>query len=394
MSETEPLVADSASHRPPVVLQVLPALQTGGVERSAVDVAKALVEAGWGAVVASHGGQLVREIERAGATHVTLPVHSKNPLVMRRNVSALVDLARRCNADLIHARSRAPAWSARAAARRLGIPFVTTVHGTYNESNPLKKYYNSIMARGDRVIANSQYTAGEVLRKYKVDPARLIAIPRGVDVARIDPAAVSQERIIRLAQAGSLPDGVPVVMLPGRLTRWKGQHVLIEAAGRLAGTLGRDGFVCLLVGDEQGRTAYREELESLIVRHKVEGMVRLVGHCRDMAAAYMLADVVVSASTDAEAFGRVAAEAQAMGRPVVATDHGGSRETVLPGQTGWLVPPGDAVALALALERALSLDAGQRAQLAAAARENVLAHFTVGQMCAATLAVYADVLGL
>jgi len=394
MSETESLVADSSAGRPPVVLQVLPALETGGVERSAVDVAKALVEAGWGCIIASRGGQLVREVERAGATHVTLPVHSKNPLVMRRNVAALADLARRCNADIIHARSRAPAWSARAAARRLGVPFVTTVHGTYNEGNPLKKFYNSIMARGDRVIANSHYTAGEVLRKYKVDPARLVAIPRGVDVARIDPAAVTQERIIRLAQSWALPDGVPVVMLPGRLTRWKGQHVLIEAAGRLAVSHGRDSFVCLLVGDEQGRTAYRDELEKLIVRHKVEGTVRLVGHCRDMAAAYMLADVVVSASTDPEAFGRVATEAQAMGRPVVATDHGGARETVLPERTGWLVPPRDSVALALAVERALSLDAGQRAVLAAAARENVLTNFTVERMCAATLAVYADVLGL
>jgi glycosyltransferase involved in cell wall biosynthesis len=375
-------------------MQVLPALETGGVERSAVDVAGALVQAGWVAIVVSRGGQMVREVERAGALHVTLPVHSKNPFVMRRNVDALVRLARQHNVDIIHARSRAPAWSGRAAATRLGIKFVTTVHGAYSAGNPLKRYYNGIMARGDRVIANSHFTAAEVQRDYRVDPPRLVAIPRGVDVSRIDPAAVTQERMVRLTQAWALPDGVPVVMLPGRLTRWKGQHVLIDAVAKLAERHGRDSLVCLLVGDDQGRTAYSEELARAIAQRGIAGTVRLVGHCRDMAAAYMLADVVVSASTDPEAFGRIAVEAQAMGRPVIATDHGGARETILPGETGWLVPPGNAAALADALEVALSLDAGQRATLAAAARANVLDKYTVEHMCAATLNVYAEVLGL
>ena len=194
--------------------------------------------------------------------------------------------------------------------------------------------------------------------------------------------------MIQLSQQWRLPDGLPVVLLPGRLTRWKGQTVLIEALARLQ----RDDFVALLVGDEQGRHGYRDELMELIQKRGLGAVVRLVGECRDMPAAYMLADVVVSASTDPEAFGRVAAEAQAMGRPVIATDHGGARETVLPGETGWLVPPGDAGALAGALAEALALEAPTRAAVAEVARAHILANFTVERMCEATLGVYAEIL--
>ncbi len=376
------------------MLQVLPALETGGVERSAVDVAKALVAAGWRAVVVSRGGPMVRELERVGAKHIVLPVHSKNPWVMRRNVGALLKIIRDERIDLVHARSRAPAWSARTAARRANLPFVTTFHGTYNAGNPLKHWYNSIMAKGDRVIANSHFTAQHVLHVYRADASRIVPIPRGVDVQRMDPATVSADRMVRLSTEWHLPDGVPVVMLPGRLTRWKGQRVLIDAVARIVVERGREALVCLLVGDDQGRESYRAELDAAIRRQGLDGVVRLVGHCRDMAAAYMLADVVVSASTDPEAFGRIAAEAQAMGRPIIATDHGAATETVLQGRTGWLVPPGDSAALADALETALSIDAAGRAELAATARAHIVENFTVERMCDATLAVYADLLGL
>jgi glycosyltransferase involved in cell wall biosynthesis len=399
MSDAVP-IADSHAPvdtvRPPAVLQVLPALETGGVERSAVDVARALAQAGWQSVVASRGGPMVREIERAGATHITLPLHSKNPFRMWQNINALVELIGRFNIDLVHARSRAPAWSARAAAQRTGRHFVTTVHGTYNAGNFLKRRYNAIMVRGERIIANSAFTARHVIDAYGADPARVVAIPRGIDVARIDPATVTADRMVRLSTEWRLPDGAHVVMLPGRLTRWKGQAVLVQAIERLvaSGSPAGANLVCLLVGDDQGRTSYRDEIETMIARRGLTGIVRVVGHCRDMAAAYMLADVVVSASTDPEAFGRVAAEAQAMGRPVIATDHGATRETVLPGVTGWLVPPGDPDALAGAIDAALSLDEGERQALAQAARTHIVRNFTVEGMCAATLDVYADVLGI
>jgi glycosyltransferase involved in cell wall biosynthesis len=372
------------------VLQVLPALGAGGVERGTIDVAAALTAAGWRAVVVSSGGPLVREVERAGATHLSLPVESKNPLVMRANIDRLAEVIRAHDIDIVHARSRAPAWSARGAAARCGVHFVTTFHGTYNAGNPLKKTYNAIMTKGERVIAISDFIGEHVVAEYGAERGRVVVIPRGIDLATFDRAAVSAERMIRLAQTWRLDDGVPVVMLPGRLTEWKGQSVMIEAVARL----GRHDIRCILVGDDQGRAGYKKRLEEEIARHGLEHVVHIVGHCNDMPAAYMLADVVVSASTDPEAFGRVAAEAQALGRLVVATDHGASRETVIDNVTGWLVAPGDAQALAEGLR--LALAAGPEAREAMTARGIAHAHknFAKERMCAQTLAVYEEVLTL
>jgi glycosyltransferase involved in cell wall biosynthesis len=386
-NEVKPVAAPNLS-RAPTVLQVLPALGAGGVERGTIDIAAALTAADWRAVVVSSGGPLVREVERAGAIHIVLPVESKNPLVMRANIDRLAEVIRAHNVDIVHARSRAPSWSARAAAARCGAHFVTTFHGTYNAGNPLKRAYNAIMTRGERVIAISEFIGAHVVDDYGADPARVVVIPRGIDLGVFDRAAVSAERMIRLAQTWRLDDGVPVVMLPGRLTEWKGQAVLIEAIARL----GRHDIRCILVGDDQGRTGYRKRLEEEIARHGLELIVHMVGHCNDMPAAYMLADVVVSASTDPEAFGRVAAEAQALGRLVVATDHGASRETVIDNVTGWLVAPGDAQALAEGLR--LALAAGPEAREAMTARG--IAHarksFAKERMCAQTLSVYEEVL--
>ena len=372
----------------PTVLQVVPSLVTGGVERGTVDVAAALVRCGWRAIVASSGGPMTHELERTGAKHVELPVQSKNPLVMRRNVDRLVALIESENVDIVHARSRAPAHSALAACRRTRARFVTTFHGTYNLGVPLKRWYNSIMTKGDRVIAISDFIARHVVDNYGTDAGRIRMIHRGIDVDLFDPSQVSAERVIQLSRQWRLPDGIPVVMLPGRLTRWKGQAVLIEALAKL----GHRNVRCLLVGDDQGRDAYRQELEDLIRRHQLESVVHIVGGCRDMPAAYMLADVVVSASTDPEAFGRVMVEAQALGRPVIGSDHGASRELIREGETGWLFPPGDADALARRLATALSLDSEARQWLADAAIENARTRFSKWRMCQATLDVYRELL--
>lgn len=380
---------EESSTAVPRILQVLPELETGGVERTAVDIAAAIQAAGWRAYVASAGGPLVHEITRVGAVHVDIPLASKNLFRMRANTTRLVDLIEAEGIDLVHARSRAPAWSARAAARRTGRPFVTTYHGIYNETNGLKRAYNAIMAKGDRVIANSNYTASVIQQRYGTPEEVLVTIPRGIDLTRYDPAAVSAERIIQLAQRWRLPDGQPVVMLPGRLTRWKGQAVLLRALAEL----GRRDLVCLLIGADQGRSRYRAELEDLIQSFDLGGVARIVDHCNDMPAAYMLADVIVSASTDPEAFGRVAVEAQAMGRPVIATDHGGGAETVIPGRTGWLTPPGDASALAAALGQAIDLESGGRDMMAAAGRSRAIEEYSLDVMCARTLEVYWDLLG-
>jgi len=385
-----PASASSSAGRPPVVLQVLPGLVTGGVERGTVDVAAAVAAAGWSSLVASSGGPMVRELERAGARHIVLPLDSKNPFTMRANIERLQRLMAEAGVDIVHARSRAPAWSALFAARRHGARFVTTFHGAYNIANPAKRWYNSVMARGDRVIAASQFIVEHVARQYGADPTLIRHIPRGIDFDRFDPARVSAERQMKLARDWRLPDGVPVVMLPGRLTRWKGQEVLIEAIA----LRGKKDLRCLLVGSDQGRGGYRKELEQRIARHGLETVVHIIDQCNDMPAALKLADLVVSASTDPEAFGRVAVEAQAMGKPVVATAHGGSRETVLDGETGWLVPPGDPQVLAAAIDAALALTEAQRRAIAEHAIAFVREHFNKGLMCARTLEVYREVLGL
>jgi glycosyltransferase involved in cell wall biosynthesis len=380
--------AGKAAQGRPVVLQVLPALVTGGAERGAIDVAAALHQAGGTPLVASAGGPMARELERWRIPHFTLPLDSKNPLVMRRNVDRLSRIIREHNVDIVHARSRAPAWSALGAARRTGVPFMTTFHAPYNFSGKLKRFYNSVMAKGDRVIAISEFIRDHILASYEIDPARIRVIHRGIDINNFSPDRVSPERVIQLAKAWRLPDDHQVIMLPGRLTRWKGQTVLIDALAKL----GRRDVLCLMVGSDQGRTGYRQELEEQTKRLGLESVVRLVDHCNDMPAAYMLADVVVSASSDPEAFGRVIVEAQAMGRPVIVTNHGAVRETVIAGETAWAVPPNDADALAEALADALGLDADQRAILSERAMNYVNARFTRDRMCSDTLAVYDELL--
>ncbi|MBK8908426.1 MAG: glycosyltransferase family 4 protein [Rhodospirillales bacterium] len=374
----------------PTILQVLPALGAqGGVERGCVDVAAAIVRAGGRAIVASAGGPLTPVLEASGARHERLPLESKNPAAMAANAWRLAALVRRHGVDVVHARSRAPAWSAWVAARRSGCPFVTTFHGTYGAGNPMKRRYNSIMTRGRPVIAISRFIAAHIQSVYGLSERHIRIIHRGADIGAFAPERVSPERVAALAARWGLRDGAPLVLLPGRLSRWKGQAVLIEAMARV----GRRDVRTVILGDHQGRVDYHRELQDLIVRHGLGEQVLIIGHCDDMPAAYRLADVVVSASIEPEAFGRVAVEAQALGRPVIATDHGGARETVIEGETGWLTPPGDAAALAAALERALALGGHERARMAETAIAHVRANFTNDVMCRKTLAIYREAAG-
>jgi glycosyltransferase involved in cell wall biosynthesis len=371
-----------------VVLQVLPALETGGVERGTVEMVQAIVAAGGTALVASAGGRMVAEVERAGGRHVGLKLLTKDPLNIWLNAGPLARLIRHEGVSLVHARSRAPAWSAWLASRRTGVPFVTTWHGVYGEEFPGKHSYNQVMARGDRVIAISHFVADKIATRYRVNPAHLRVIYRGVDAAVFDPARAVGDRVHKRAQLWRLPPGAPVVMLPARLTRWKGAELLLDALALLPA---KDVYA-VLVGGDQGRHRYAASLVARADRLGLGGRVRFAGHCDDMPAALMLADVVVSASLKPEPFGRAVIEAQAMGRPVVVSDHGGAAETVQPGLTGWRVTPGDAAALAEALHDALSLDAAARAALAERARDSVLTYFTTASMQQATLAVYRELL--
>ncbi|HEX5326316.1 MAG TPA: glycosyltransferase family 4 protein [Acetobacteraceae bacterium] len=375
---------------PPVILQVLPSLVTGGVERGTLEITEAVAAAGWTALVASAGGPLVAAIKRAGGRHIALPLDTRNPMAILRNAGRLARLITDAGADIVHARSRAPAWSAWLAARRTGAHFVTTYHGAYGEDLPLKRHYNAVMARGQIVIAASGFVAGLIGMRHGTDPARIRIIPRGVDPVVFDTTAVTAERRARLAASWALPPGRPVIMLPARLTGWKGQTVLLDAAARLSAR----GAIIVLVGSDQGRTRTSAALRQQAARLGIADRLRMPGHCSDMPAALSLADVVVHASTAPEAFGRVVIEAQAMGRPVIAADLGGPVETVEHGVTGWRVPPGDPAALAAAIEHVLALPPAERIAIGARARTAVLARCTTRAMQAATLEAYREVLGL
>ncbi len=368
------------------ILQVLPRLQSGGVERGTVEIAQAIARAGGIPLVASAGGRMVGSVERAGGRHVALPLAGKSPAVIWRNAGRLETVIRTNSVALIHARSRAPAWSAYWAARRAGVRFVTTYHAPYSEGVPGKRRYNGIMARGERVIAISHYIAGLLTARHEVDPAIVRVIPRGVDPVLFDPGRVPPDRIARLVRSWRLPDDAAVVMLPARLSRWKGQRIVIEAMARLQDRTA----VCVLLGE--GRPGYVKELTGLAHRLGVAERLRLVGHVDDVPAALMLATVAVSASTQPEGFGRAVIEAQAMGCAVVATDHGGAAETVEDLVTGWRVPPGDPAALAAVLDRALSMAPEHRLALGERSRASVLANFTVQRMQEATLGVYRELL--
>lgn len=373
---------------PPVILQVLPALGTGGVERGTVDVARAIVEAGGTALVAARDGRLVEELRSAGALHLDLPVDTKNPIAMARNVARLQAIIRSHGVDLLHARSRAPAWSAYAATRRARIPFVTTFHGLYGSEGILKRRYNGIMTRGDRVIAVSRFVADHVRRVYRADTSRIRVIPRGVDLEVFDPAAVAPDRVVALRRAWDVPDDRRILLLPGRLTEWKGQMALLAAAARLA----REDVCIVLAGPASQRGDFRRRLVAKADALDLSAGLRITGDVHDMPAAYAAADVVVSASTSPEAFGRVMAEALAMRRPVVAFDHGAAPEVVEHGRTGWLVPPGDIPALARAITDALDLDPFRRRAMGEAGRSRISAHFGKDAMAARTLGVYEELL--
>ena len=372
----------------PVVLQIIPVLCPGGAEQGCLDIAAELTRAGARSIVVSRGGSRVPELARAGAIHIDLPVDSKNPLTMWKNVKRIRKLIRQYDVDIVHARSRAPAWSAWRACQGTQAKFMTTCHAPYKTQTGIKRFYNSSIARGERVIAVSRFVGNYLKSNFGIDDKTIRVVHRGIALDKFHPTAVSAERMIKISREWRLPDGANVVMMPGRITRLKGHHVLIDAIAQLK----RNDVFCVLIGSDQGRVEYRQELENEIRSRKLEGHVRIVDHCTDMPAAYMLAAVVVCASTEPEGFGRVPVEAQAMGRPIVATDHGGVRETIQRGETGWLIPPGDSTAMARAIGEALSLNATQRAVLATRAMAHIAANFTRERMAYDTLNVYVELL--
>jgi glycosyltransferase involved in cell wall biosynthesis len=383
-------MATRSSITKPVIVQILPALNRGGVERGTVEVADAIVKNGWKSVVISNGGLLTSQLKRVGATVYEVPVHRKNPFLWgsaRRQVKRILQQE---GADIVHVRSRAPAWIALPAANSLGIATVSTVHSKFAPANIFKKIYNGKMLKADRVIAISHFVENEIFTHYGKSGVaeKLSVIHRGVDLGMFDPKAVNQQRIIAEADRLGLPDDKSIIMLPARATSWKGHEILIQALAQLSD---KDAILMLL-GIEDGPPAFAEKLRTMAVRYGLGGRVRIGAGSRDMPAALMLADVVAMPSIKPEPFGRVAIEALAMGRPVVAFRHGGAVESIDEGRTGWLADPLSVDSLAEALQTALSLTPRKRRALAKDARQQMTDQFSKDMMCERTLAVYKSLL--
>lgn len=389
----------------PVILQVLPELGAGGAPQTAIDIASAVQDAGGTALVACNGGFREQDLREVGGTMIHQPMHTKNPYGTLANILRLVQLIDMYQVDLVHARSRAPAWSALAAARIAGKPFLTTYHGTYSGQSRLKMFYNSVMVRGDAVIANSHFIAGHIAKSHGVPLPEIDVIPRGIDMTWFDPHGVNSARVEKLRRAWNVqamagPQGASsrrVILMPGRLTAWKGHAVFLDALARLKAMEGQRAadWTAVIAGDDQGRDGYVRDLKQSVAERGLQKRVIFHGHCRDMPAAYLASDLVMCPSIQPEAFGRVPVEAQAMGRPVIASDHGGAAETVLVdggdgrGQaTGWRVEPGNALDLAQAMAAALGLDKAAWDAMGERGRAHVRVPYALSTMKASTLAVY------
>ncbi len=380
------------------ILQIVPDLQSGGAERATIDMAEAIAQAGGRCLVASRGGRMVSELQSKGGVWLPFPAATKNPFAMALNSVRLARVIRDEGVDIVHARSRAPAWVAWYATRQAGARLVTTYHSAYYGASPIKLRYNAIMAAGDRVIAISEFAAQRIRRLHPEAADRVVVIPRGADLRHFSPESVSPARVERLRAQWEVAAHERLVLLPARLATRKGHAVAIEAARRLAEE-GATDIRILFVGDPHS-DSFRRALEAQIARAGVESFVQIVGHCDDMPAAYLAAAVIIAPSTEPEAFGRVAIEAQAMGAPVIVSDIGASPEIVrAPPQTpphqatGWRVPPGDGARLSEAIREALAMTASARDAMTLRARDNVQSRFSVEQMQHATLEVYRGLVG-
>lgn len=384
------------------ILQVIPTLNTGGAELSTIEITAALTQAGARALVLTEGGRLEKDIIEAGGEIIRHPVATKNPFKIYRNASFIEKLIKTENINLVHARSRAPAWSAWMAARRTSTPFVTTYHGAYGNKEPFKNQYNRIMASGDITIANSEYTANLVREQHSPEESKLRVIHRGVDTDLFKRSNISEDRKSALMKQWEIQPGQKIILQTARLTGWKGQSVLIKAIAILKNKNPEllNDHVVILAGDDQGRNDYKQRLIALIKENNLTDIVRLPGHCADIAAALSISHLSVVASTAPEAFGRAAIEAQAMECPVIVTNIGAAVETVLSTPdvlekqtTGWRIPPDNPEKLAEAIEYALQMDGRNRENLIARARHHVATNFSLELMRKKTLVIYDELIG-
>ncbi|MEK6733754.1 MAG: glycosyltransferase family 4 protein [Pseudomonadota bacterium] len=374
--------------RKPGILQVLPALMSGGVERCVLDTAEGLSKAGFRSFVVSSGGKLVTQLYQHGSRHFDLPMHSKNPFTIIQNIFALKKLIKYHDIDIIHAQSRAPAWSAYYAAKLASCHFVTTIHGAHSISGSLKRFYNSVMTKGEQVVAVSEFIGEYAKQNYEFDHSKLNIIHCGTNVDKFDYNKIDQKRMVEIAKNLRIPTDKPIIMLPGRLTRSKGHLFLLEAIK----VLPKNSVTCLFVGDENGHLNYREELQRKINEYGLENNVIITSNVADMPAIYALSDIITCVSTKPEAFGLVSIEAQAMGRMVIVSNLGGIRETIIPNETGWLVEPNNVEDLVNKIKFILKLPLKTRLECAYKAREHVLQNFSLESMWRKGVNMYNKIL--
>ena len=375
-----------AAGKKPVIMQILPALNTGGVEQGVVDLNSEIIRAGGKSIVISNGGAREKEISAAGGIHIKLPVHSKNPIVIFANIKKLRSVIQEYNVDIVHACSRAPAWSAFYAVNETRAKFVTSCHSAHKISGRIKRAYNSSIAKGERIIAVSEYLAEYLRANYKIKSENLRVIHRGISLEKFNRNFVTASQIDAAKKTFQIPAGFKILVLPARLTRSKGHQFTLEALRKLT----RRDFICLFLTSNTGTLSFRNELEEDIRKSGLGNLIRISSY--DMPIAYAMADVVLSPTVIPEGFGRVPVEAQAMGVPVITTNHGGVMETVKEGVTGWLVSPTDSEEFAQAIDNALSISPELRKKMADAAQKNVLDNFTTEKMGKLSVDVYAELL--
>ena len=377
------------------VLQVIPKLGYGGAETGCFDIAHYLPENNCKSFIVTSGGELLKFVDKKKVKVIKLPVNSKNPLLILINAIILIGIILINNISIVHARSRAPAWSCLLATKLTGRKFVTTFHGTYNFKNNLKKFYNSIMTRSDLIIAGSNFIFSHIKKnysKYLNDKKKLLVIFRGINVDYFDPTTKFESDEKKLLMKWNIEKDKKIILLPGRLTSWKGQEVFIEAINLVNIELGYEAFYAVILGSDQGRDLYKKKLIRLSEQYRLSNQIRFIDHCKDMALAYKVSDIVVSASIEPEAFGRVAVEAQSMETPIVASNIGGSNETIIDEKTGFLYEAGDAKALSKKILKLLYLDETLLKSIGTEGRKNIVQKFNVEKMCFSTYSEYKRLL--
>jgi glycosyltransferase involved in cell wall biosynthesis len=372
----------------PVILQVLPELNSGGVERGTVELSKALVKHGYTSLVASAGGNMEVQIKTAGGIHFELPLATKNPFLIRKNATALARIIKDYDVDIVHARSRAPAWSSYMACKKTGCHFVTTVHGPYSIGSSLKKRYNSVMVHGEKVIAVSEFIKKYIIDNYEIDEKNIEVIHRGVDLTHFDRELVADSRTLHTAEKLKIEHDLPIILLPARLTEWKGHEFLLDALANIDKTK----FRCIFVGNPDKHPEYLKRIRNKIEHLGLTGNISVISNVTDMPVLYNLVDIVVSASLRPEAFGRIAVEAQAMEKLLIATNHGGECETVIDGKTGWLVEPNNVEQLAKTIEKLLSISDEKRKEVTSLAKQHIRQNFSLDGMTSKTIKIYEDIL--